>query len=462
MEREMMFDVDNLLFLSPFPDFLSIKCPVCLELLVEGHLVSCCGQHFCKDCIYQVRVCPTCKAEQFDVMSDKSHQRAIKSLQVHCVRKDKGCDWIGPIVNLEIHLKNECQYGLVECSNQCGTSIISCLLKHHQQETCPKRKYKCPYCSLVSTYDVITETHIDLCPLAPVKCQNGCHKTIKRKELQHHKQLDCPFQDVVCDFNVVGCRHKPQRQDLKQHINNDCPVHLNLVMKTVKQQEKLIQDLVEKVYVLEEENKQIKVLLKGLTDNKRSDILSFKTDTTVNVEQKESQGLKVNEASYKQISKLSQPISVVHCRQSLNNFNRHKLENTAFTLSSFNVGVTEHRMALHIVPNGQGKGLGTHVSVFSRLVRISDCCASHLQWPFRGYVKIRLVNQGNDFNHIVATIHYDDNTPDSCALNPMDSQFSHPHGIERFIPHKLLQTCNAQYLKQDRIIFEVVEASVSI
>lgn len=458
----MIYDVDNLLFLSPFPDFLSIKCPVCLELLLEGHLVSCCGQHFCQDCIRKVRVCPTCKAEQFDVMSDKSHQRAIKSLQVHCVRKDKGCDWNGGLVNLDIHMKNECQYRLVECSNQCGSTIVYHQLEHHQLVICPKRKYKCPYCSRVSTYDDITEKHINLCPLTPVKCQNGCHKTIKRNEQEQHTQLDCPLQGVACHFKVVGCKHKPQRQDLEQHINNDCPMHLSLVMKTVKQQEKLIHDLVQNVYVLQEENKQIKALLIDHGDNKSSDNVSINTDTTHKVDQKECQGLKVNEASYKQKPKLPRPISVVHCRQSLTNFNRRKLENSAFTLSSFNVGVTEHRMALYIVPNGRGKGLGTHVSVFARLVRISDCCARQLQWPFRGYVKIRLVNQSNDFNHIVATIHYDDNTPDSCALNPVDCQFSHPYGIERFIPHKLLQTYNAQYLKQDRIIFEVVEASVSL
>ena len=43
---------DSLDFLSPPSDFLQLKCPICLELLLESPIFfTCCGNHVCGSCI---------------------------------------------------------------------------------------------------------------------------------------------------------------------------------------------------------------------------------------------------------------------------------------------------------------------------------------------------------------------------------------------------------------------------
>ena len=59
----MDIDVEMLIFLTTPPDYLHLKCPICLELLLDDpYLVSCCGQHFCGRCITKPSLlcCPLC------------------------------------------------------------------------------------------------------------------------------------------------------------------------------------------------------------------------------------------------------------------------------------------------------------------------------------------------------------------------------------------------------------------
>ena len=59
-------------------------------------------------------------------------------------------------------------------------------------------------------------------------------------------------------------------------------------------------------------------------------------------------------------------------------------------------------MFLDVYANGYGDGKGTHVSVFVCMMKGEF--DSHLQWPFKGEVKVQLVNQregGEDLEKMI-------------------------------------------------------------
>ena len=127
-------------FVNSIPDTLS--CPICLLPFRDPHLVSCCGAKFCEQCIGQVKdagkPCPMCKQE-FVSLLDRSYQRKVLELKVHCSKKKDGCQWVGELRHLVPHEREECGWAMVECRNQCGTHLPRRLMDEHVHETCPQR-----------------------------------------------------------------------------------------------------------------------------------------------------------------------------------------------------------------------------------------------------------------------------------------------------------------------------------
>ena len=53
-----------------------------------------------------------------------------------------------------------------------------------------------------------------------------------------------------------------------------------------------------------------------------------------------------------------------------------------------------YKMCLNVDANGYGEGKGTHESVFVYLMRGDN--DNHLKWPFKGTIKVSLLNQLED------------------------------------------------------------------
>ena len=68
------------------PPSSELECPICLLLMREPHLTSCCGNHFCSACICEVRKrgdpCPLCKAEVFHTLLNRKEKCRITELKV--------------------------------------------------------------------------------------------------------------------------------------------------------------------------------------------------------------------------------------------------------------------------------------------------------------------------------------------------------------------------------------------
>ena len=86
---------------------IQTECGICLHVLCKPDMVSCCGEKFCHTCIEQVmsknKPCPHCNSSQFTTMADKKLERELNGLKVYCTNKNKGCDWIGYLKDLDKH-----------------------------------------------------------------------------------------------------------------------------------------------------------------------------------------------------------------------------------------------------------------------------------------------------------------------------------------------------------------------
>ncbi|XP_065901584.1 TNF receptor-associated factor 6-like [Dysidea avara] len=222
--------------IPPSKDF---ECSICLSVLREPYLTTCCGSHFCQLCVDNVKKknneCPVCREKPVNAVIDKYFRRQLNQLQVYCPRRSvkgfqgTGCDWVGELGSVEEHLavdqlKGECQYVEVEC-RLCGQPNLRRMLSKHINKSCPNRSISCQYCGFQSTHENITKQHIDVCPNFPLVCTNFCSSTmLKGHELPSHLST-CLEQEVACSFGEMGCKEKMQRKFLQQHLESNVMQH---------------------------------------------------------------------------------------------------------------------------------------------------------------------------------------------------------------------------------------------
>ena len=216
-------------------------CKICHLPSRNPHLSLCCGHIFCKSCLdnakdaiasfpyhYNVRnaqyVCPMCRSIEFTTVPNKQICREVRSLQIFCTNKEKGCTWQGEVNSICNHLLSEhndgCQFETVKCFNACGIKLQRQHLTSHVETKCPYQIIECQYCELRRQRRFIIGKHIEECPRFPLPCPNGCGiNNIPRKDTDKHRAV-CLHEIVQCrNF----CRKKMQRQYLTNHLENECP-----------------------------------------------------------------------------------------------------------------------------------------------------------------------------------------------------------------------------------------------
>ncbi len=272
--------------------------------------------------------------------------RDIKVLEVRCANTTRGCEWIGCVSTLEEHVA-KCEYTLVECTNKCTAekktvSVMKKDLEHHVQFECPKRAYKCKYCTEEGTYANIMEYHDNLCLNKPVPCQNtDCTLTLERGRVKRHVASECEHTVVACKYDSIGCSERKKRKDIKAHEEND-KMHLRLSLNKVSQLDGTVSQLNRAV-------EQLQVVVKELTGRTEK--------------------------------KVSVSIDVPNFRARIKASDMFQSE-PFFTLPS------GYKMKFIVYCNGHGNGEGTHLSVYTQLLDVPY--RNHLQWPFRGTVSVNL------------------------------------------------------------------------
>ena len=126
----------------------SLECSICLFIVHNPHVTSCCGNHFCRSCINPIqrdnKPCPLCNDPRFTTFLHKGVAREVNALKIYCPNKPQGCDWQGELGQVEKHLNPEdeskgCGFVMVECKYKCGVWVRKRLVKKHETETCRKR-----------------------------------------------------------------------------------------------------------------------------------------------------------------------------------------------------------------------------------------------------------------------------------------------------------------------------------
>ena len=112
-----------------------------------------------------------------------------------------------------------------------------------------------------------------------------------------------------------------------------------------------------------------------------------------------------------------------------------------------------YKMCINVLPNGAGKGKGTHVSVYAYLMRGEN--DDHLSWPFTGTIVVELLNQLTDRNHHSVTTKMSEDNDVSQRILEGDRAKS-GYGCHLYIAHSYLDynaAKNCQYLMDDCLYF---------
>ena len=202
----------------------NLICRICLHVLRDPHLTSCCGHHFCYSCInksYQrSTLCPLCQ-NTFTVFQAQNIIREVNALQVRCTNKTTGCEWAGPLKHLEEHVSN-CGFVSVLCNQGCGQYVHSRLLQKHCDLLCPFRSYECQFCKgYASTYQDVESNHWKVCEHFPVPCPNDCpNGSIARGCLMEHLKKECKIKQQLAEMRFLNSQLTEEVEEMQQKIRH--------------------------------------------------------------------------------------------------------------------------------------------------------------------------------------------------------------------------------------------------
>lgn len=469
LEEEEDYD-----FVEPLLD--EHNCSVCLDVLKEPHLTTCCGRHFCRACLQRVvedgKPCPLCKEDGFLAVIDKSIERRILSLKVRCPHKELGCQWVGEMRDRRGHLdfeKGRCEYRRVRCPNGCGELVPRMEFEKHLTEYCSKRKLICQYCNQYTTYGDVEE-HNRSCEEYPVGCPNGCSDSlIPRRSLTMHL-VQCPYQPIPCEFERTGCMVQVRRSEMAWHMENASQAHLVQMsrfclglMEGLQERDRVSAELQRKLQEKDQEIDRLHGALRALQADVQSQFQDqhdqFHSRLQGMVARLDALDLHVQSQAdlHENVQRVSHRVQILETLVNvppyyftMTNFSLHKRGTTQWTCPAFYSELGGYKMALEISAYGEGAGKGTHVSVYIRILRgeYDDI----LPWPLRASVMIQLISQVND-------AHYEMVTPVYEWTQVNEGVVGVGWGWDRFIGHSDLQynmQRRTEYLRNDRLNFRVI------
>lgn len=383
------------------------ECPVCLLVLREPYQATCCGYSFCKSCIDQIKaecqLCPTCQEDISDNFPNKGLQRSLYEFKVYCTHKKEGCDWIGELGQLDLHLnlnptvnqlQKGCQLAEVECMH-CSEVVKRCDINAHQVDLCPNRPFECEHCNdYKSTYKDVVDNHLLVCAFCPVQCPNECGAALKRQNLEIHQNSECSRSLVTCEFLYAGCNAVLPRTEMATHCSDSVVHHLSLLAAWGKK--------------LEEENRALK-------------LSSFN-------------------------------LSIVPVEFTVGGFKAMRKANLSWFSPPFYSHHKGYKMCLRVDANGTMMSRDTHASVFVHLMRGEY--DDDLKFPFQGDITIQLLSQEDNY-HCQHTIRFSDKILDVLGARvTAGDRAVFGFGVSKFIDQQQL---HPTYLKGNSLILRVLQ-----
>jgi TNF receptor-associated factor 4 len=305
-----------------------------------------------------------------------------------------------------------CPFVPIDCSH-CHEKFERRFVEEHKTKLCPKRPFCCEICNdYESTFEKVTTNHKPVCPSRLEPCSNECGVTTKFKDLPKHLAEDCPLEVIDCSFSFAGCEAKLPRKDLPAHISDNLAVHMSLQAVNHR---KSLEKLEARVQDLEMENSKLK---------------------------DEVQQLKVH--------MLIVPVQFV-----LDEYACKRESGDTWNSQPFYTHLQGYKMYLNVGVNGDGNSKGTHISVFTVIMRGEF--DHQLKWPFYSPLNITLLDQEGDKHHVI-DLSYDEETPKECTGRVVDGDENVGWGTNTYIAHEDL---HPKYYKNDSLIFKISDMKLN-
>ena len=424
-----------------------IMCRICLDVLEDPYLITCCGECVCKKCIDShlqreaaIRkdkpLCPFCRESEFRLIENLDLKKTIGKLKVYCRYRRSGCLWSGK-----------------------------------QQDG---------------------EAHLQECVFCPIDCPNGCREygKIERRNLSRH-MAKCPMQVVECSFEHIGCKpkHPLPRKELLEHSNKDVHHHLVLLARSSirlyeecdithatlrSSHDEMVKEKAARINSQKEELVSLEQTIESLEANllelrQKVNTLKEAEDTDrerciaqLNAKSEEARGLQdICQVTLAEVQALPMPQATsVLCPPltfTINSFTLRKNLDEEWISPPFYTHYGGYKMCLMVHPNGYKEVRGTHVSIYFHMM--SGEFDDHLQWPFPGaIVNVVALSQrsaivggvvGSRGNYGAAVMLAGQRTL-QMRSRLYDGSYGPGYGQQQYIPHRLLN----QYLAGD--VFKIV------
>ena len=394
-------------FLERPQEAFQVDCPICLSVLREPYLISCCGYNFCRLCIERVQLqngsCPTCNEAGFSVVPNKGLKRSLYAFKVQCSHKKEGCQWTSELGELDKHLNVSpklheqlvgCEFSEVECHHCCDL-FQRRYVTAHQIEECIRRPFSCDYCgNYGADFEDVTTKHWPVCGSRPVPCPNECGVYPERQNLEHHVSKDCPLTVINCDFCYAGCEVQLPRKNMPTHAAKNVVVHMSL-MAVHNQQvtQKKIYEKDEEIVKMKNELAERKVEIVKLKDELGQKLKENKQKIEKLEEENEALKRSLAQKTEEMERKLEPLLPSLPVEFTMTDFDQYKKNKEYWYSPPFYTHPRGYKMCLRVNPDQDDK----HISVGVRLMR--GDFDSLLKWPFEDSVAFKVLNQLEDSEH---------------------------------------------------------------
>ena len=402
---------------TPLQSLQDLTCSICLQLVSDPVQTSC-GHLFCEICIKGTNTCPI-DHEDFTTTPDNYNKQRLRSFKVKCPNSGWGCKWQGELGDAERH-KGPC---LVKLKTNCLKFPSKPQRPDAPAYPRPLPRCRCPHCQLPGTYKsiYITKSHFVFCGDFSLSCPAGCQSHILRKNMATHLQQTCPMELVECEYKMLGCREVVRRKEIDQHLADD-KYHLKMAMKAQATMFSCLQEAFS---------------------------TSFKTRPDVSL-------LPLPFRPWLQNTPTCYPRPPWVIK--LEGFQVKREKKEVWFSDPVHSHFGGYKCCLRVDANGcQDDKKHTYVSAFICIARGEN--DNNLKWPFKGTIKVSLLNQLEDGQHHAKyqwTPH--DDVPVSIGGRVTEGERAGGWGHSHFIRHRDLgyqADTNKQFLKDDALFFRV-------
>ncbi|XP_048368099.1 TNF receptor-associated factor 1 [Sphaerodactylus townsendi] len=486
---------------APDPKYL---CGRCQRVLREA-LQTLCGHRYCKACLaWLVRnhnnpICQSCKQDDPDTIdeetllsvekafSDGAINKEISELSVRCVVP--GCTWTGIMKALEDHQRT-CEYALIPCHAGCGQAVMRKKLAEHLQDECvnttlhSSRHQKTADSKHQTLWAVSTDK--DSCRFSRIGCSfKGNRKERQEHEksamgmhlvllLQHANQLkgnphpagsggaDSCFKAAKALNGIFMSLQLPPALDMDAFPG--LPLYEGEAGWQALLRGKVVPLLDSKLQVFEN---IVSVLSKEM-DASRQKIAAFRGQR--GLDQDTIRGLELKIADLQRclaqkevaLGRLQQKL-LLSAEASYDGAFLWKITDVhqkcyeavsrkvcSFQSPAFYTARYGYKLCMRLYLNGEGRGKGTHLSLFLVLLRGEYDVL--LEWPFTYKITFMLLDQNNE-DHLTSTFYTDPTSPSS--QRPVTSM-NEACGCPRFLSLAKLQSLKYTYLKDGTLFLKCI------